>query len=55
MTDNILVIGNGAREHAIVWKLLQSPLIRQINVAPGNGGIKGIKNDKVKVIGECTS
>ncbi|CUM63932.1 uncharacterized protein PRCAT00001520001 [Priceomyces carsonii] len=35
---DILVIGNGGREHAIVWKLSQSPLVQHIYVAPGNGG-----------------
>ncbi len=34
----ILVIGNGGREHALVWKLQQSPRIRKIYCAPGNGG-----------------
>ncbi len=37
MTD-ILVIGSGAREHAIVWKLRQSSAVDRVLVAPGNGG-----------------
>ncbi len=35
---NILVIGNGGREHALAWKLAQSPLATHIFVAPGNAG-----------------
>jgi phosphoribosylamine---glycine ligase len=34
----ILVIGNGGREHAIAWKLLQSPQVTQVLCVPGNGG-----------------
>ncbi|MDR2744578.1 MAG: phosphoribosylamine--glycine ligase [Desulfovibrio sp.] len=34
----ILVIGSGGREHALVWKLGQSPAVGQIFAAPGNGG-----------------
>jgi phosphoribosylamine---glycine ligase len=35
----ILVIGNGGREHALVWKLRQSPRLTKLFCAPGNGGI----------------
>ena len=34
----VLVIGSGGREHALVWKIAQSPLVKQIFAAPGNGG-----------------
>lgn len=34
----ILVVGNGGREHALAWKLLQSPYVENVFCAPGNGG-----------------
>ena len=34
----VLVIGGGGREHALAWKLAQSPKVQQVHVAPGNGG-----------------
>ncbi len=34
----VLVIGNGGREHAIVWKVSQAPQVQAVFVAPGNGG-----------------
>ncbi|MGC9092119.1 MAG: phosphoribosylamine--glycine ligase [Bacteroidota bacterium] len=39
---NILILGGGAREHAIAWKLRQSPLVNDLFCAPGNGGIQEI-------------
>lgn len=35
---NVIVVGNGGREHAICWKLAQSPVVDKVVVVPGNGG-----------------
>ena len=35
----VLVLGSGGREHALVWKLRQSPLVEKVYCVPGNGGI----------------
>jgi phosphoribosylamine--glycine ligase len=35
---NILIIGNGGREHALAWKVAQSPRVEHVYVAPGNAG-----------------
>jgi len=38
---NVFVIGSGGREHALAWKLAQSPRVEHVFVAPGNGGTDG--------------
>jgi len=39
---NVLLIGSGGREHAIAWKLAQSPLLGQLFIAPGNAGTQKV-------------
>ena len=40
--NKALVIGKGGREHALAWKLAQSPQVSQVYVAPGNAGMKDV-------------
>jgi phosphoribosylamine--glycine ligase len=45
MPLKLMVVGNGAREHTLVWKLAQSPKVEQIYVAPGNAGTQSIAHN----------
>lgn len=42
MSVRVLLVGSGGREHALAWKLAQSPLVEAIFAVPGNGGTAGL-------------
>ncbi len=57
---NILLIGSGGREHALAWKISQSPLLKTLYCAPGNGGMQDVAtaveintNDHAAVVEFC--
>jgi len=39
---NVLLVGSGGREHALAWKIKQSPLVKRLVIAPGNPGMAGL-------------
>ena len=45
----VLLVGNGGREHALAWKLQQSPRIRQLICIPGNGGTAGMNCQNISL------
>ena len=50
----VLVIGSGGREHALAWKLSQSPQVNNVYVSPGNAGTQSAV--KISSVGKpCTS
>jgi len=54
----LLVIGSGGREHAIAWKLAQSPRVQKVFVAPGNGGTakeNGLENVALTGVAELVA
>ena len=54
----LLVIGSGGREHALAWKLAQSPRVQKVFVAPGNGGTaseNGVENVSLTGIEELVA
>jgi phosphoribosylamine--glycine ligase len=54
----LLVIGSGGREHALAWKLAQSPRVQKVFVAPGNGGTAledGLENVAITDFNELIS
>jgi phosphoribosylamine--glycine ligase len=49
----LMVVGAGGREHALAWKLAQSPRVQKVFVAPGNGGTateNGVENVPISAI-----
>ena len=45
----VLVVGSGGREHALAWKIAQSPLLTRLVCAPGNPGMAVLAETRAKV------
>lgn len=52
-TMKVLIIGSGGREHALAWKLKQSPRVRGVIIAPGNAGTEGEPGIRNVAINSC--
>ena len=46
---NVLIIGNGGREHAIAWKINQSPLLDNLFCLPGNAGTESLATNLTNI------
>ena len=54
----LLVVGSGGREHALAWKLTQSPRVQKVFVAPGNGGTakeSGLENVAISEVADLVA
>jgi phosphoribosylamine-glycine ligase len=49
MSKNVLVIGSGGREHAIVWKIAQSSFVKNIFAAPGSYAVDKTQNVAINI------
>lgn len=47
--ENVLILGNGGREHALCWKLSKSPYLKKLYCIPGNGGIESLAQTDTSV------